>query len=184
MQRSEAGAQAVSGGCQRVPTRLAGAHLRVPTTTTARALHAAVEALDVQVFKRLQEEIVVEGLLHVTPVQAGSCMWEGFDSLADQLSSSGLEGAPSLRSALNGSDGNKTLTEAICLATPVDAPEEQSPGLFMLRHTTTSAANTRCESSSGWQLMHCRWNCCMLISTNFPVLMSSFVGMQVVCSHQ
>jgi len=180
LQAVRAGAQASLGGFQRVPTRL-GAHQRVPTT--ARAVPAAAEVLDVPLFKHFQEEIVVEGLLHVTPVQAGSCMWERFGSL-DQLSSSGLEGAPSLRSALNESDGNQTLTEAICLATPVDAPEEQSPGLSVFRQITNAANDTRCESSSGWQLMHCRWNYCMPISTNFPVLMSSVVGMQRrSCAH-
>eukprot|EP00775_Hariotina_reticulata_P009879 gene9879-10037_t len=128
----KSGTQSPLGGSQRLPSRL------LVSSTTHRALPVAVETLDVPLLKHFQEEIVVEGLLHVTPVQAGSCLWERFGSLDQQLSPFGLEGAPSLRSALNDSDGNQTLTEAICLATPADAPEEQSS---ILRQST-SFANT------------------------------------------
>eukprot|EP00775_Hariotina_reticulata_P009881 gene9881-10039_t len=128
----KAGAQAAQsslGGSQRLPSRL------LVSSTTHRALPVAAETLDVPLFRRFQEEIVVEGLLHVTPVQAGSCLWERFGSLDQQLSPFGLEGAPSLRSALNDNDGNQTLTEAICLATLVDVPEEQAQGLPILRQS-------------------------------------------------
>lgn len=76
--------------------------------------------------RQLEEEAVVEGLLHVTVLQAGSC-WERYGDLEDM---SRTAPAPmSLASALTKSSStgtnNQLVNEAVCLASPPDNPTEE-----------------------------------------------------------
>lgn len=75
----------------------------------------------IHIARQFEQEVVVEGLLHITAVQAGSCL-ERYGDL-DSFTRSAPAPSP-LASALteSGSGSSQLFNEAVCLAMPPDNP--------------------------------------------------------------
>ena len=84
------------------------------------AFGAAVEAAK----HTIQEEIVMEGALHVTAVQVGQCH-QRFGEVALTAPEVAWNGAAQQISKLESEAADKTEAEAICLATPLEPTEEE-----------------------------------------------------------
>ncbi|KAF8069682.1 rgt-1 [Scenedesmus sp. PABB004] len=121
-----AGAGALVCGSQSGMLAARGAGPRL--ARAARGRPAALRALPVHlpdlplIERQLEEQVVIEGLFHVTAVQAGSCM-ERFGGDLRELAPA----APALAAAdARGARQRDLLVdEAVCLATPSESPSDQ-----------------------------------------------------------
>lgn len=122
------------------------------------------ESAFARIAQRLEDEVVVEGTLHVTTVQAGSCM-DRYGNMQNMQKRT----APPLASLANAlvqdsSVGDsQLLQEAVCLATPPDNPSENQRGAgYVMRQVRSAQADIRwvllqvtsrgSVASSTWQL--------------------------------
>eukprot|EP00877_Chromochloris_zofingiensis_P012193 jgi/Chrzof1/7227/Cz02g15140.t1 len=88
-------------------------------TTTCSAVSPMIAAFDTARHS-LEEEMVLEGTLHVTSVQAVSCM-ERFGALDDIQAPPVEADVDNVEQALIQSSSDRVVSEAICLATPMES---------------------------------------------------------------
>lgn len=126
------------------PAPSAGASQQKRARPAAAALPVHTPDLSSALRQGLQEEVVVEGLLHVTAFQAGSCL-ERFGDI-ESLSAPPLQPLSSALDRAASANSSRVVNEAICLATPPDNPTADTENQrVVIRHVArpiSSAAST------------------------------------------